>query len=396
MAWAEADYDAPVCFLAGCIMLNEFMTWTGRTIVLVSVLLPGVGMAAGDMAPPEAHAMPAPPATQPAELRGDPVRDAISNPQAAALPGAEAVEKVATGYKFIEGPAGDAEGSVCFTDLPTQRVLRLDPGPRAVTTVRENTGAANGLAFDAAGALVACEGVSRQVTRTIGSGAAAKTTVLADRFEEKKLNSPNDLVIDAAGGIYFTDPRYGPKKDLEQPVMGVYYLSPEGRLSRVIATRKLPNGIGLSPEGKTLYVADNGAGQVFAYEITDAGKLGAERPLAGVNGCDGLCVDLTGRLFVAGKEGIVVLSPAGQVLGTIPVPEVPSNCTLVGPVKEGVQMLYITARTSLYRVPVPMVESSVVPVPAPAPAPAPGVKPVLPPSGLPGLAHPPVPTPLLP
>jgi len=246
---------------------------------------------------------------------------------------AGAIEKVATGYKFTEGPAADREGNVFFTDIPNERIVRFDG--KAATVFREKSGKANGLMFDRKGRLWACEGGARRLSRD--------GETVADSFGGKKLNSPNDLVLDDKGGCYFTDPRYGKRDDLEQDKEAVYYVAPDGKVSRVADTLARPNGVMLSGDAKTLYVADEGAGKIVAFEVKEDGTLGKARDFAAVR-ADGMTLDERGNLYAAARGGIVVLDKSGGQVTVIPVPENPTNCTFSG------TTLYVTAQTSLYRI----------------------------------------------
>jgi len=261
------------------------------------------------------------------------------------------VEKLAGGFRFTEGPVADAKGNVFFSDIPNNRIHIWSVDGK-LSTFRENSGGANGLAFDKKGNLLACEGAARRLTSTEvaisseGKMAAAKVTVLADKFEGKKLNSPNDLWIDPEGGVYFTDPRYGQEKDLEQGGFHVYYLSADGKtLSRVIDNLVKPNGVHGSSDGKLLYVADPGDSKTYVYSITGPGKL-SERKLFARQGSDGLKRDERGNIYLTGK-GVTVYSPSGELLETINVPEGPANLCFGGKDRD---TLFITARTSLYAV----------------------------------------------
>ncbi len=167
-------------------------------------------------------------------------------------PGAK-VEKLADGFKFTEGPAVDARGNVFFSDIPNNRIHKWSNEGK-LTTFREESGGANGLYFDVQGNLLACEGTARRLTSIDPQG---KVTVLADKYDGKKLNSPNDLWIDPQGGVYFSDPRYGSKEGLEQDGFHVYYLPPDRKeLRRVTTDLKMPNGVlgaadGSGPDGPT-------------------------------------------------------------------------------------------------------------------------------------------------
>lgn len=266
-------------------------------------------------------------------------------------PGAK-VEQVATGFGFLEGPAWDGKESLYFSDLMSHKIHRVGEDGKAAV-YRENSGQANGLMFDKDAMLVACEHQGRRVSRTRADGTVV---AVAEKFDGKPLNSPNDLVIDADGGIYFTDPRYGgkfgPKEPPEQDKEAVYYVTPKGEVSRVSTDGKKPNGVNLSPDGRTLFIADHGAQHVLALEVTGPGRLANPRVYAELEGRpDGMCVDTAGRLYVTGEGGIWVFRPAregkAESLGVISVPEHASNCTFGG---VGMDVLYITASSSLYKV----------------------------------------------
>lgn len=265
------------------------------------------------------------------------------------LPPDAKVERLQDGFRFTEGPALAPDGRIFFTDIPNNRIHVYDPSTATISIHREQSGAANGLMFEKSGALLACEGGNRRVTRQLGS---ALPETVADTVDGKKFNSPNDLDIDARGGIYFTDPRYGKTDDLELPGEYVFYIPPgsgTAPITRVVDHLKKPNGIALSPDGKVLYVADNGDGSLHAFDVNAAdGTLANGRLLsAEAPRCDGLCVDTTGNLYVTTKEGVKVFSPTGAPLGVIAVPETPANCCFGA---RGTKLLYITARTGFYRI----------------------------------------------
>jgi len=188
-------------------------------------------------------------------------------------PSAE-VKKLATGFRFVEGPVADATGNVYFSDIPNQRIHEWSLDGK-VSVHRENSGGANGLFFDLRGNLIACEGGARQLTSDDMKG---NITVLANSYDAKKLNSPNDLWIDPMGGIYFTDPRYGSMEGLEQDGMHVYYLPPDRKkLIRVCDDLKRPNGLIGTPDGKILYIADHGDGKTYLYNIQPNGTLAGKK-----------------------------------------------------------------------------------------------------------------------
>lgn len=256
-------------------------------------------------------------------------------------PGAK-VELLAGGFTFTEGPACDAEGNVYFTDIPNERIHKWSVDGK-LTTFRENSGKANGLYFDREGNLLACEGGNRRLTSISPGG---KVTVLADSFQGKKLNSPNDLWVDPKGGVYFSDPRYGQEEGLEQDGFHVYYLPPNRtELVRVIGDLVKPNGVLGAADGKTLYVADAGGGKTYAYRIQPDGSL-ADRKLIAPVGADGMTRDERGNLYLA-RNVVHVYSPEGKAITTIEVPEPPANVCFGGKDRK---TLFITARKGLYAV----------------------------------------------
>ena len=264
------------------------------------------------------------------KIVGQPVRE-----------GAE-VRKIAGGFKFTEGPAEGPDGRIYFSDIPNERIHVYDPKTDKVSVFRENSGRANGLMFAPSGALIACEGGSRKVTRMFDG----KLTDLADNFKGNKLNSPNDVTLDNNGGIYFTDPRYGNRDDMELQAEAVYYLAPRSRkIRRVIGSLVRPNGIILSLDRKTLYVVDNGAGKIFAYDVQpDASVTNRRLFVDDVRG-DGMTIDEAGNVYCAGQGHIWIWNSDGALLKKIEMPEGPANCTFGGPDRK---VLYITARTGFY------------------------------------------------
>ena len=256
-------------------------------------------------------------------------------------PGAE-VALLAGGFTFTEGPACDAEGNVYFTDIPNERIHKWSVDGK-LTTFRENSGKANGLYFDREGNLLACEGGNRRLTSISPGG---KVSVLADGFQGKKLNSPNDLWVNPKGGVYFSDPRYGQEDGLEQDGFHVYYLPPDRKeLVRVIGDLVKPNGVLGAADGKTLYVADAGGGKTYAYRIQPDGSL-TDRKLVAPVGADGMTLDERGNLYLA-RNVVHVYSPEGKAITTIEVPEPPANVCFGGKDRK---TLFITARKGLYAV----------------------------------------------
>lgn len=253
------------------------------------------------------------------------------------------VRRLATGYRFTEGPAWDPRGeALYFSDIPPGLIIRYAGGRAEVAN--DQSRQSNGLMFDRDGLLLACEHAGRQVSRA-RPGESGETIV--SHYRDRKLNSPNDLWIDETGGFYFTDPRYGPRDDLEQDKEAVYYVSRDGEIRRIIDDLVRPNGIGISIDGRVLYVIDHGANSLHRYPITAPGSIGDGRRIAHVTDPDGMTIDREGRLYIAGREGVSVLTPDGRWLGVIGFPEQPANCTFGG---TDWQTLFVTARTSLYAI----------------------------------------------
>ena len=255
------------------------------------------------------------------------------------------IEKTGAGYAFTEGPAWSPMGFLIFSDVPNNALLRFTPGTPAEVFRAESNGA-NGNRFDAQGRLYTCESHTRRVTRTDKKG---KVEVLAERWQGKRLNAPNDLAIRREGDVYFTDPAFGNQQDArELDFYGVYHISRKGELEVIAKPKGRPNGIALSPDGRTLYVSNSDERNVRAYSLDKNGAASNERILvAGIEGVpDGICVDEKGNLYVAANR-IEAFSPEGKQIGEIRTEETPSNCTF-GDADLG--SLYITARTSLYRV----------------------------------------------
>jgi gluconolactonase len=289
---------------------------------------------------------------------------------------------------LTEGPALAPDGSIYFSDIPIGKdkgmILRFDPKTKKTSVFTGDSHKANGLKFDAKGYLIACEGsdeggrcVSRWDVKT------RKRTVIADRYQGKRFNAPNDLTLDRRGRIYFTDPRYLGSEPRELEHRAVYRLDPNGQIAEVTHALEKPNGIALSPDGGTLYVADHnngtdridpaaaapkaGAMKIYAFRLDADGKVkGSGKVLIDFGaepGCDGMTVDAKGNLYLAVRSlkrpGILVLDPKGKEVGFLPTgaaqPDakepkgIPSNCCFGGGGEKNV--LYITVDVSLYRIP---------------------------------------------
>jgi len=298
--------------------------------------------------------------------RRAPALDALIDPRAP-------IEKLAEGFTWSEGPAWVRRGSyLLFSDVPANRMHRWSEQD-GLSTFLEPSGLAgpvpqglreagsNGLIPGPGNTILMADSGSRTIARL--DLATRRKTVLAERYQGRRFNSPNDLVLARTGAIYFTDPPYGlagindsPLK--EQPVNGVYRLDPDGRVTLIDGALSFPNGILLSPDGRTLYVSNSDPHRAIwmAYRLDARGNVTSRRIFADVTGQvarerpglpDGMAIDRHGNLFVSGPGGIYVISPAGRILGRIETGTAIANCTFGGP--DG-RTLYMTSNHMLARV----------------------------------------------
>ena len=273
------------------------------------------------------------------------------------------IERIAGGLTFTEGPVWRGT-ELLFSDIPNKRIVRwrrLPEGPELTTYAR---GMSNGLTLDRQGRVLAAEHDGRRVTRVADDGAR---TVLAERFQGKRLNSPNDIVVKSDGSIYFTDPPYGvqhstpgvprpadwwtkPIPGKEQPSNGVYRLTPDGTLHLLVDDFALPNGLAFSPDESVLYIDDSARKHIRALAVRADGTLTNSRVLLDMASedpgvPDGLKVDGQGNVFSTGPGGVWVCRADGALLGRIVMPELPANLAW----GEDGTILFLTARTSVYR-----------------------------------------------
>jgi sugar lactone lactonase YvrE len=243
-----------------------------------------------------------------------------------------------------EGPAWSKDGFLIFSDTPADRLMKWTPG-QSLEVFRADAHGPSGNAFDAEGRLYTCETRTRRVTRTDRKGAVE---VLADRWEGKRLNAPNDIVVSKSGHVYFTDPAFGSQADhRELDFYGVYHLPPKGALKLVAKPAGRPNGIALSPNGRILYVVSSDEGNVRACDLDRNGDASNERVLiSGIPGIPGgMRVDEKGNLYVAGN-GISIYSPDGKLLHVLEVHGHSSNC---GFGEADYRTLFITTGGCVYR-----------------------------------------------
>ena len=262
-------------------------------------------------------------------------------------PGAK-LEKLADGFSFTEGPTADKDGNVYFTDQPNDRIVRWDAVTRKASDWLKPAGRANGMFLDPNGNLLAC---ADDLNELWSIAPDKKITVLVKDFGGKRLNGPNDLWIHPkGGGLYFTDPLYKRsywKRDpaMQQDGQHVYHLASDLKsVRRVAADLKQPNGIRGSVDGKTLYVADIGAGKTYTYEIQSDGSLAGKRLFCEL-GSDGMTLDAEGNLYLTGA-GVTVFNPAGRKIHHIPVPESWTANVTFGDSDR--RLLFITAGKSVY------------------------------------------------
>lgn len=299
--------------------------------------------------------------------RLDPAFDKLVGPDAK-------IEVLATGFNWSEGPVWK-DGEIVFSDVPENTVFGWKEGETSARVVLKPSGSlsgdgqgSNGLAVDASGSLILCQHGERRIARLEKDGTF---TSLADNCEGKRFNSPNDLVIAKNGTIFFTDPPYGMKKGTvpDVPYHGVYAFHPfvKGVVKLLIDDIKFPNGIALSPDEKTLYIAvsDPASSRIMAYDLQGVAMavnglvipkavkgrvLFNAQPLKSAQrkgGCDGMKVDTQGNIWTTGPGGVLVISPEGKHLGSILTGQNTGNCAWGGP---GRDTIYITADMFLVRV----------------------------------------------
>jgi gluconolactonase len=232
------------------------------------------------------------------------------------------VVQIATGFTGGEGPVWSREGFLLFSDYDADRIYKYIPG-KTPEVYRENSNGANGNAMDRQGRLYSCEYKSRRVTRTDRQG---KIEVLADKFEGKRFNAPNDIVVRRDGHVYFSDPLYTPLDHRELDFYGVYHITPKGELEAIARWKTRPNGVTLSPDGKILYVANTEEKSIHAFDLDREGRASNDR-IAISNlegGADGIRTDRKGNLYLA-THGVAIYSPDGKLLGKIHPPVNPRN-----------------------------------------------------------------------
>ncbi len=284
------------------------------------------------------------------------------------------MEVIGEGFAWCEGPAWVREAQfLLFSDIPKNAIMRWDaqsgaklflkPAGYTGKNPRGGESGSNGLAVDRKGRLILCQHGDRRVARLDSSWDHPRPnfTTLADRYQGKRLNSPNDVIVDARGAIYFTDPPYGLVKGMDDPAkelafQGVYRIGPDGKLTLLTSELERPNGIALSPDEKTLYVANSHEQRpvIMAYQLNKNGTLGRNheffdaRDLAGKPGaCDGMTVDAQGNLFATIPGGVGIFTPDGKQLGLLATGDRTANCEFGG---ENGATLFIAANHRVLRI----------------------------------------------
>lgn len=277
------------------------------------------------------------------------------------------VERIATGLRWAEGPQWFGDGRyLLVSDIPNNRILRWDETSGATSVFREPANNANGLARDRQGRLLTCEHLTRRITRTEYDG---RITVLADRYEGKRLNSPNDIVCASDGSVWFTDPTFGIggwwEGEPAEPELphAVYRIAPDGSLRQVLADLAAPNGLAFSPDEKILYVVESRAvpnRRIWAYDVGPDGGLGNKRlaiDAGGPGAFDGMALDIQGNLWCglgsngtreadpAQLDGVRVYAPDGAALAHIHLPERCANVCFGGRHRN---RLFMAASHSVY------------------------------------------------
>lgn len=257
------------------------------------------------------------------------------------------IERVSGGHRFTESPLwSKASTSLLFCDVGTNQILAFMPG-KGTLKYREAMEGPSALAYDPDGRLLVAQTRQRRIVR-LYPGEETKFDVVVDRFEGKRLNAPNDMVVRKDGQLYFTDPAFGAQTETrELDFNGVFHLTPKGELTAVARPKGRPNGISLSPNGRVLYVSLADERKILAWDLDARGRATNERVfLAGINGPPaGMRTDEKGNLYVAANE-VLVLSPEGKQLHSFPLPDKPSNLAFGD---EDRMSLYITAKGGVYR-----------------------------------------------
>lgn len=264
------------------------------------------------------------------------------------VPTGATVDKIATGFQFVEGPLRHPQGFLIFSDIPANTVFKWDPATGKTSEFLRPSGNSNGLSLDLQGNVLLCQHGKRRVARLTVDGTE---TAVADSYDGKRLNSPNDLAVKSDGSIYFTDPPYGINSSQEElKFYGIFRVSPAGELILLDKSLSRPNGICFSPDEKKLYVNDSQALRIYVWDVRDDLTIANKKlfyAMTGSGAADGMKTDTEGRLYSTGPGGVWIFSPDGKVVDKILVPETTTNLNWGD---ADYQTLYITAGKSVYSI----------------------------------------------
>jgi gluconolactonase len=255
-------------------------------------------------------------------------------------------EKVVSNLGFADGLVWSREGYLVVADVRKRRLYRVDSNPMP-TVLADNDGGASGVSYDVQGRLYVCESVARRLTR--GDPKTNRFETLADNYQGRKFNSPNDVIVRRDGHVWFTDPAFGTADDhRDLDFYGIWHIGPKGDLEVAARWKTRPNGITLNPDGRILYVSDSDRHVIVAFDVGRNGEAGNQRDvvknIAGVPG--GIRTDVDSRLYVAAR-GVAVYSPDGKLQRTLVESENASNCTFG---ENNFESLFVSVRTSIFRI----------------------------------------------
>jgi gluconolactonase len=259
------------------------------------------------------------------------------------------IDRIAVGLRFSEAPVWSPEGKLLFADVPENTIWQWRPGEKPAILEKESNGA-GGLAYDVQGRLYVCEWHGRRVVRIDKKG---HREVLADKFEGKRLNSPNDLAIRKDGHVWFTDPAFGAASDTrELDFYGIFHLSPKGELEVAAKWRTRPNGIALTSNGRTLYVVNSDERKLYAFDVDGKGSVSNQRVLlSDLEGVpNGIRLDEKGNLYIAARH-LLIYTAAGKLIRRVELPDPPSNVAFG---EADLESLFVTSRSMVYRIRVPV------------------------------------------
>ena len=271
------------------------------------------------------------------------------------------VELVQDGFGFTEGPAWEPKSkSLFFSDIPASTIHRVK-ADGSIDVFTDKSNHTNGILITADGQMLGCQMDGQVVRYDMKTGDA---TVVAGQYEGNRFNAPNDLVVDAQGGIYFTDPLFRAPTPLPQDIQAVYYVTPADasgnrKVNRVTEHLPAPNGIGLSPDGDRLYVCPSQQAEMLVYDVTAPGKLAGPKTFCSVKqpegknntGADGITLDERGNVYITTHLGVQIFSPRGDALGLVAFPQQPANVCFGG---DDWKTMYVTARSGVYKVRMPI------------------------------------------